>query len=153
MEKKYIHYCWFGDKPLPKLAKKCIQSWKKYLPDYEIIKWSEENFDINECPFVKEAYEKKKYAFVADYARTKALKEMGGIYFDTDMEVTKNIDDLFISDTFLGIEDTGYVAVGVWYEKNKNALLPTELLKIYKNMSGFDIENMADFSIPKLIPG
>ena len=151
MEKKYIHYCWFGDKPLPKLAKKCIQSWKKYLPDYEIIKWSEENFDINECPFVKEAYEKKKYAFVADYARTKALKEMGGIYFDTDMEVTKNIDDLFISDTFLGIEDTGYVAVGVWYEKNKNALLPTELLKIYKNMSGFDIENMADFSIPKLI--
>ena len=151
MEKKYIHYCWFGDKPLPKLAKKCIQSWKKYLPDYEIIKWSEENFDINECPFVKEAYKKKKYAFVADYARTKALKEMGGIYFDTDMEVTKNIDDLFISDTFLGIEDTGYVAVGVWYEKNKNALLPTELLKIYKNMPGFDIDKMADFSIPKLI--
>ena len=76
---------------------------------------------------------------------------MGGIYFDTDMEVTKNIDDLFISDTFLGIEDTGYVAVGVWYEKNKNALLPTELLKIYKNMPGFDIDKMADFSIPKLI--
>ena len=151
MENKYIHYCWFGDKPLPKLAKKCIQSWKKYLPDYEIIKWSEENFDINECPFVKEAYEKKKYAFVADYARTKALKEMGGIYFDTDMEVTKNIDDLFISDTFLGVEDTGYVAVGVWYEKNKNALIPTELLKIYKDMPGFDLENMADFSIPKLI--
>ena len=151
MENKYIHYCWFGDKPLPKLAKKCIQSWKKYLPDYEIIKWSEENFDINECPFVKEAYEKKKYAFVADYARTKALKEMGGIYFDTDMEVTKNIDDLFISDTFLGVEDTGYVAVGVWYEKNKNALIPTKLLKIYKDMPGFDLENMADFSIPKLI--
>ena len=151
MGKKYIHYCWFGDKPLPKLAKKCIQSWKKYLPDYEIIKWSEDNFDINECPFVKEAYENKKYAFVADYARTKALKEMGGIYFDTDMEITKNIDNLFVSDTFLGVEDTGYVAVGVWYEKNANALLPTELLKIYKNMPGFNIEDMANVSIPKLI--
>ena len=92
--KKYIHYCWFGDKPLPKLAKKCIESWKKYLPDYEIIRWSEENVDLEECPFIKGAYENKKWAFVADYARTRALNEMGGIYFDTDMEVTKNIDEL-----------------------------------------------------------
>lgn len=151
MEKKYIHYCWFGDKPLPKLAKKCIKSWKKYLPDYEIIKWSEDNIDINECPFIKEAYEKKKWAFVADYARTKALKEMGGIYFDTDMEVTKNIDHLFKSKTFLGVEDTGFVAVGVWYEKDKNAVLPTELLKMYRNMKGFSVEEMANYSIPKLI--
>ena len=75
--KKYIHYCWFGDKPLPKLAKKCIESWKKYLPDYEIIKWSEDNVDLEECPFIKGAYENKKWAFVADYARTKALNEMG----------------------------------------------------------------------------
>ena len=119
---KYIHYCWFGDKPLPKLAKKCIESWKKYLPDYEIIKWSEENVDLEECPFIKEAYDNKKWAFVADYARTKALKEMGGIYFDTDMEITKKIDHLFNCNTFLGIEDTGFVAVGVWYEKNKEAV-------------------------------
>ena len=92
--KKYIHYCWFGGKPLPKLAKKCIKSWKKYLPDYEIIRWSEENVDLEECPFIKEAYENKKWAFVADYARTKAIYEYGGIYFDTDMEVVKNIDEL-----------------------------------------------------------
>lgn len=148
---KYIHYCWFGDKPLPKLAKKCIKSWKKYLPDYEIIKWSEENVDLNECPFVKEAYENKKWAFVADYVRTKALKEMGGIYFDTDMEVTKNIDHLFNCNTFLGIEDTGYVAVGVWYEKNKNALLPTELLKKYKKIKKFEIDKIHELAIPKLI--
>ena len=151
MEKKYIHYCWFGDKPLPKLAKKCIKSWKKYLPDYEIIKWSEENVDLNECPFIKEAYANKKWAFVADYARTKALKEMGGIYFDTDMEVTKDISHLFKSKTFLGIEDTGYVAVGVWYEKEKNALLPTKLLEIYRGMKGFSKEEMASYSIPILI--
>ena len=96
MEKKYIHYCWFGDKPLPKLAKKCIKSWKKYLPDYEIIRWSEENVNLEECPFIKEAYENKKWAFVADYARTKAIYEYGGIYFDTDMEVVKNIDELLV---------------------------------------------------------
>lgn len=148
---KYIHYCWFGDKPLPKLAKKCIESWKKYLPDYEIIKWSEENVDLNECPFIKEAYANKKWAFVADYARTKALKEMGGIYFDTDMEVIKNVDNLFDCDTFLGIEDTGFVAVGVWYEKEKDAILPTELLKKYRSMKGFSQEEMASLSIPKLI--
>ena len=91
---KYIHYCWFGGKPLPKLAKKCIKSWKKYLPDYEIIEWNENNVDLEECAFIKEAYENKKWAFVADYARTKAIYEMGGIYFDTDMLITKPIDFL-----------------------------------------------------------
>lgn len=149
--KKYIHYCWFGDKPLPKLAKKCIQSWKKYLPDYEIIKWSEDNSNLEECPFVKEAYENKKWAFVADYIRTKALKEYGGIYFDTDMEVTKDISNLFNSNTFLGIEDTGFVAVGVWYEKEKDAYLPTKLLEEYQKIKHFDINKMAEVSIPKLI--
>ena len=148
---KYIHYCWFGGKPLPKLAKKCIKSWKKYLPDYEIIKWSEENVNLEECPFVKEAYENKKWAFVADYARTKALNEMGGIYFDTDMEITKDISEFLENDTFLGVEDTGYVAVGVWFEKNKKSYLTTELLKKYKSFRGFDLENITNLSIPKLI--
>lgn len=149
--KKYIHYCWFGDKPFPKLAEKCLKSWKKYLPDFEIMKWSEENLDLNECPFVKEAYENKKWAFVADYARAKALKEYGGIYFDTDMEVIKNIESLFEHKTFLGVEDTGYVAVGVWYESKKNAFLPSELLKVYQGMDGFNVEKMSEFAIPKLL--
>lgn len=151
MEKKYIHYCWFGDKPFPKLGKKCLESWQKYLPDYEIIKWSEENVNLEECPFIKGAYESKKWAFVADYVRTKALKEMGGIYFDTDMEVIKNIDHLFDCNTFLGVEDTGYVAVGVWYEKEKNALLPSKLLEVYQSMETFDVGQMTELSIPKLI--
>ncbi len=146
--KKYIHYCWFGPKPLSKLAQKCIKSWKKYLPDYEIIKWSEENVNLDECPFVRGAYDNKKWAFVADYFRCKALKEMGGIYFDTDMEVTKDISKLLEDDTFLGIEDTGYVAVGVWYEKNKNAFLPNEMMKKYQSFKSFNVKEVASFSIP-----
>ncbi len=149
--KKYIHYCWFGDKPFPKLAQKCLESWQKYLPDFEIMKWSEENLDLEECPFVKGAYENKKWAFVADYARAKALKEYGGIYFDTDMEVLKPIDYLFDHETFLGIEESGYVAVGVWYEQNTNAFLPTKLLEIYRKFESFDVDNMTSLSIPILI--
>ena len=149
--KKYIHYCWFGPKPRPKLAKKCIKSWKKYLPDYEIIKWSEDNVNLKECPFVEGAYKAKKWAFVADYFRCKALKEMGGIYFDTDMEVIKDISKLLEHDTFIGIEDTGSVAVGVWYEKKANAFLPNELLKKYQSFDKFDINIMGQISIPKII--
>ena len=149
--KKYIHYCWFGDKPLPKLAKKCIESWKKYLPDYEIIKWSEENVDLDECPFIKGAYQNKKWAFVADYARVKAMNKMGGIYFDTDMEVTKNIDELISRGPFLGVEDTGKIACGVWYEDKENSYLSEKLLKKYQSFKEFDSENVSSFSIPILI--
>lgn len=148
---KYIHYCWFGDKPLPKLAKKCIKSWEKFLPDYKIIKWSEENTNLQECPFIKEAYENKKWAFVSDYIRTKALNEMGGIYFDTDMEVTKDISSLLKNNTFLGVEDTGYVAVGVWYEKKPKSFLTENLLKKYKSFKGFELDKISELSIPRLI--
>ena len=91
---KYIHYCWFGDAKPSGLAKKCIKSWKKYLPDYEIIEWNEENFDVNITKFSKSAYEAKRWAFVSDVARVYALKKMGGIYFDTDMMITIKSDDV-----------------------------------------------------------
>ena len=149
--KKYIHYCWFGTKPLPKLAKKCIKSWKKYLPDYEIIKWSEENVNLEECPFIKEAYENKKWAFVADYARTKAMYEYGGIYFDTDMEVTKDISNLLNNETFLGVEDSNLIACGVWYEKNKHSFLSTNMLKFYRSLDHFVSEDYFEYSIPRII--
>lgn len=150
--KKYIHYCWFGDKPFPKLGQKCLESWKRYLPDYEIIKWSEENVNLNECPFIKEAYENKKWAFVADYARAKALKEYGGIYFDTDMEVVKDISNLLNKgNTFLGVEDTGYINAAVWYEKEANGILPTKLLNVYQSMKHFNVENVSEFAIPILL--
>ena len=152
--KKYIHYCWFGGKPLPKLAKKCIKSWKKYLPDFEIMLWNEENSNLDECAFVKEAYENKKWAFVADYVRTKAMYEYGGIYFDTDMEIIKPIDELLDSKKgFLGVEDSHMIACGVWYEPKPKSYLSEKLLEFYRSQEYFEKENMYKISIPRLISG
>ena len=148
---KYIHYCWFGGKPLPKLAKKCIKSWKKYLPDYEIIEWNENNVDLNECPFIKEAYEYKKWAFVADYARTKAIYEMGGIYFDTDMMITKDISFLLDKETFLGVEDSMMVNAAVWGARKPKTYFAKRMMDFYKSQEHFDIDNIYKMSIPRII--
>ncbi len=102
---KVIHYCWFGGKPLNKLGKKCLKSWKKYFPDYEIKEWNESNFDLNSCPYIKEAYEAKKWAFVSDYARYKILYEEGGVYFDTDVQVVKSFEGLLEQGAFFGCEN------------------------------------------------
>lgn len=149
--KKYIHYCWFGGKPLSKLTKKCIKSWKTYLPDYEIIEWNENNVDLEECPFIKEAYENKKWAFVADYARTKAIYEMGGIYFDTDMMVTKDISHLLKDETFLGVEDSMMVNAAVWGTSKPKTELSKRVLDYYKKQEHFDIDNIYKVSIPRII--
>lgn len=101
---KVIHYCWFGGKPLPQSAKKCIESWKRFLPDYKIKEWNESNFDINAIPYIQEAYEAKKYAFVSDYARFKILYDQGGLYFDTDVEVIRPLDDIIERGPFMGCE-------------------------------------------------
>lgn len=91
---KIIHYCWFGNKPLPKSCSKLIASWKKQLPDYTIMLWNEKSFDVTQSAYVENAYRAGKYAFVSDYARLFALKTYGGIYFDTDIEVVRNFDHL-----------------------------------------------------------
>ncbi len=101
---KVIHYCWFGKKPLPKLAKKCIASWKKYCPDYTIKEWNEDNFDVNCCQYVREAYAAGKYAFVSDYARYWILFQNGGLYFDTDVELIKPIQEVVEKGNFMGCE-------------------------------------------------
>lgn len=101
---KIIHYCWFGGNPLPDLAKKCIDSWKKYFPDYEIKEWNETNFDIDCCDYVREAYEEKKWAFVSDYARYWVLYHEGGLYFDTDVEIIKDMKDIVSMGSFMGCE-------------------------------------------------
>lgn len=101
---KVINYCWFGKTELPELAIKCINSWKKFLPDYEIKEWNEDNFDINIIPYTTEAYKAKKYAFVSDYARFWILYHYGGLYFDTDVEIIKSIDDIMAKGAFLGCE-------------------------------------------------
>lgn len=101
---KTIHYCWFGGKALPKSARKCINSWKKFLPDYEIKEWNESNFDVNMVPYTAEAYAAKKYAFVSDFARFWILHQEGGVYFDTDVEVIRPMDDIIARGSFLGME-------------------------------------------------
>ena len=103
---KIIHYCWFGRGEMPKLAKKCIKSWKKYCPDYEIKEWNEDNFDVDIIPYTGEAYRKKKYAFVSDYARFWLLYHYGGLYFDTDVEIIRPIEDIIQSGPFMGYEIT-----------------------------------------------
>lgn len=101
---KIIHYCWFGRNPLPESAIKCINSWEKFFPDYEIKEWNEDNFDVNMIPYTREAYEAKKYAFVSDYARFWILYKYGGLYFDTDVEVIKPMDDIIQRGPFMGVE-------------------------------------------------
>lgn len=148
---KVIHYCWFGPKPLPELAKKCIRSWKKFLPDFEIKVWNETNFDLNNCEFVKQAYEAGKWAFVSDYARLTALYNEGGIYFDTDMEVIADIDFLYDKEFFIGREYSGYIAAGViGVKKEKNEYIK-EMLDYYKSIKHFDTENIFNYAIPKVI--
>ena len=110
---KVIHYCWFGNSPLPPLAQKCIASWKKYLPDYEIKEWNESNFNVNIIPYTREAYQAKKYAFVSDYARFWILYKYGGLYFDIDVEVIKSLDDIIARGPFMGCERDDSVAPGL----------------------------------------
>lgn len=111
---KTIHYCWFGGNPKPKLAEKCIKSWKKYCPDYKIIEWNETNFDISSAPlYVRQAYESKKWAFVTDYVRLYALVNYGGIYMDTDVEVVKALDIFLKHDAFSGFEDEKNIPTGI----------------------------------------
>lgn len=136
---KVIHYCWFGGNPLPPLAIKCIESWKKFLPDYEIKEWNESNFDVNMIPYTAEAYRLKKYAFVSDYARFYVLYQYGGLYFDTDVEVIKNMDDIIAKGPFMGCETKStkghpaLVAPGLGIGFEKGDALCKELLHTYDN--------------------
>lgn len=112
---KRIHYCWFGKKEKPRLAKKCIESWKKYCPDYEIIEWNEDNFDINAHPYAKYCYEHQKYAFLSDFVRLLVVYQYGGIYFDTDVELLKTPKELLQYEAFLGFENDKNIATGLGF--------------------------------------
>lgn len=132
---KIIHYCWFGGNPLPKLAKKCIKSWKKYCKDYEIIEWNENNFDIDSAPlYVRQAYEAKKWAFVTDYVRLKVVYENGGIYLDTDVELLKSLDDLLNNEAYFGFEDEKHVATGLGFGAVKGFSLLKEMMEDYEEI-------------------
>ena len=109
---KIIHYCWFGRGEKPELAKKCIASWRKSCPDFEIREWNEGNCDYLSIPFMAEAYAAKKYAFVSDVMRLIVLEQYGGVYFDTDVEVLRDITPLLNDEGFIGFENDRYVTSG-----------------------------------------
>lgn len=136
---KVIHYCWFGRKPLPESAQKCIASWRKFFPDFEIREWNEDNFDVSVIPYTREAYDAKKYAFVSDYARFWILYRFGGLYFDTDVEVIKPMDDIVARGAFIGtelIDRDGFPKVnpGLGMGMDKGDVILESLLNKYAHM-------------------
>lgn len=133
---KIIHYCWFGNAPKPKLIQNCIETWKNRLPDYQIKEWNETNFDFNMAPFCKEAYEAKKWAFVADYCRIYALYTEGGIYMDTDIMVLRSFDEFLKYSFFSSHEYQPWI-----FEKNK---------KEYVDERGYILGNKKDEHVPGL---
>ena len=133
---KTIHYCWFGRNPKPKLAKKCIKSWKKHCPEYEIIEWNEDNFDISSCPlYVRQAYEAQKWAFVTDYVRLKVIYDNGGIYLDTDVQLIKSLDGLLKFDAYFGFEDGNHISTGLGFGAIKNNPIVQEIMDDYNDIN------------------
>ena len=131
---KVIHYCWFGKGKMPKLAKKCSKSWKKYCPDYEFVLHTEDNFDLTQNRYMREAYEAGKWAFVSDYARLKIIYDNGGIYLDTDVELIKPVDDLVKLGGFMGFDEKGIVATGLGFGAEKGNKIVSEFLKDYDDI-------------------
>ena len=127
---KIIHYCWFGRGEMPPLAKKCLASWEKYLPEYQVKQWNEDNFDLNLFPYAAEAYAQRKFAFVTDVVRLYALYTEGGVYMDTDVEVLKPLDEFLHNPAFSGFEDEKNVPTGIMGAE-KGSLWAKENLDYY----------------------
>ena len=130
---KIIHYCWVGNAPKPKSVLYCIESWKKFCPDYEIREWNESNYDFTKNKYMKQAYEAKKWGFVPDYARLDIIYEYGGIYLDTDVELIKNLDNFLENPAFLAYQDSKYIATGLGFGAEKGNKIIKCMLDDYKN--------------------
>ena len=131
---KKIHYCWFGRNELPKKAKYCIESWKKYCPDYEIIEWNEDNFNINMNAYTQMCYKQKKYAFLSDYVRLVVIEKCGGLYFDTDVELVRSFDEFLENKAFFGFENNEYVNTGVGFGAEKGNEIVQKMLREYESL-------------------
>lgn len=131
---KVIHYCWFGRGEKPKLAQKCIASWRKFCPDYEIIEWNEDTFDVNRNGYTRMCYEQKKYAFLSDYVRLLVVAEHGGIYFDTDVELLVSPDFLLEHEAFWGFETPEYVASGLGFGSIAHGTVIEAMLREYDQL-------------------
>lgn len=128
---KKIHYCWFGRGEKPKLAKKCIASWQKYCPDYELIEWNEDNFDIDFNEYTRFCYDNKKWAFLSDYVRLLVVAQNGGIYFDTDVELVKNPDELLKYKAFYGFENNDHISTGLGFGAEANHTTVINMIEVY----------------------
>ena len=145
---KIIHYCWFGKNPKPLLIKKCIRSWKKYCPDYQIIEWNEDNIDLSTCPlYVQQAYSVKKWAFVTDWVRLKVLHDMGGFYMDTDMELFRTLDNYRQYACFMGFQHEKYVATGLVVGAVPQHEFIAENASVYNNVDFLEQDSAGKYII------
>lgn len=145
---KIIHYCWFGKKPIPLSLRKCINTWEKFCPDYEIIRWDEKNFDIEKSLFTKNAYAAKAWAFVSDFARLKIIYDSGGVYLDTDVELLKNLDPLLKYDFFIGVQQfDNLINTGLGFGAIQNNTLVKKMIEKYDSLA-FSKEKMKILACP-----
>lgn len=131
---KKIHYCWVGGNPIPEKNLKCIDSWKRFCPDYEIVEWNESNYDFTKNRYMHEAYEARKWGFVPDYARLDIIYTHGGIYLDTDVEIVRSLDELLYNDAFCGFEDMKHIAFGLGFGSKVNFPLFKDMRDFYNDI-------------------
>lgn len=143
---KTIHYCWFGKAPLPDQYKEWMKSWKKFCPDYEIVEWNENNYDVHKNQYISGAYEAKKWAFVSDYARLDIIYEHGGIYLDTDVELVKNLDELLCAKGFMAFELNHWVNTGLGFGAIEHLPVIKEMRDVYHDVKFVDFANRRDFA-------
>lgn len=143
---KVIHYIWLGGNKMPKILEKCIKSWKKRCPDYEIKCWDESNLDLNKYQFAKDAYDAKKWAFASDVFRFDILFEEGGIYLDTDVELLKSLDKFLNHKFFSGFEDGKFINPGLIMGCERDSKIAKDVLDVYKNTT-FDVNNLENQTV------
>lgn len=131
---KKIHYCWMGGNPKPESVLKCINSWKKYCPDYEIIEWNESNIDVTMNTYTKQAYESKAWGFVPDYLRLWIIYHHGGIYLDTDVQIIRSFDSLLDKGGFAGFEDDEHIALGLGFGAEPKNQIIAKQMEVYENL-------------------
>lgn len=129
---KIIHYCWFGGNEKPDIIKKCIKSWERFCPDWEIVEWNETNFDVKAIPYMKEAYEMGKWAFVSDIARLLIVYHLGGVYMDTDVELKSSIDAWTMHNAFFVFETERNIATGLGFGAVKGHNVIKAMLDFYE---------------------
>ena len=132
---KIIHYCWFGGGKIPDRDKRCIESWRKYCPDYKIIEWNEKNYDVNQIPYMKEAYDAKRWGFVPDYIRMDLIYRYGGIYMDTDVELIRPLDELLEYRAYAGVEaESNCIGFGCGFGSEKGNKILKDLCDYYRTL-------------------